>query len=374
MSPCFQGDPGPGYFAKGTAPYQSEAECNADCSQLGACCDGESCTQKSYCDCRKIPGSYFLGAGTACDSNPCPCTPLNTVCGDAWTNTTWKVDIAGVVVSCIDHLEYKATLLTSDQVNQSGICMIPNAGFAGSWQNFGCPAHNFPDYAQTLTLHACVRPDGSARYDLGLVSVTSDDKSGDAVFMAFNYTKTLSPPQATCPSEIVFTSSDVASNTFGTTNMLANLSNATFTVTRDSCSLSAATNNFCAWWCDNLGSRSQSLQEIDVRLTVRGVTSVYSLKRSLRPDSFDTQARTNVYQFIDAPFMIFLRFLNFCSDGANKYRVTISSHQWIQNVFVVSGGTSAPINVGECCPQGVEIELNGISGLSGVVGTLEVLC
>jgi hypothetical protein len=73
MSPCFQADPGDGSIAR-QGIYQSQEECETDCSQEGACCSGESCEQTTRCQCKAEDGKVFIGAGTTCESNPCPCS------------------------------------------------------------------------------------------------------------------------------------------------------------------------------------------------------------------------------------------------------------------------------------------------------------
>lgn len=73
MSPCFQGDPGPGYYPQDHAPYASQAACENGCSQLGACCSAEGCTQTNKCDCRLQDGKLWMGTGTPCFDNVCEC-------------------------------------------------------------------------------------------------------------------------------------------------------------------------------------------------------------------------------------------------------------------------------------------------------------
>lgn len=81
MSPCFQGDPPPGFLIKESGPYASQEECDDDCSILGACCTPQGCIQTTRCNCRKEDGKNWLGVGISCTPDPCDCECDLESCG-----------------------------------------------------------------------------------------------------------------------------------------------------------------------------------------------------------------------------------------------------------------------------------------------------
>ena len=72
--PCFQENPGPPYFPSNSdQAFPTQAECEESCSDVGACCRGEVCTQEKRCECEKTNNGAFQGPGVPCDPSPCPC-------------------------------------------------------------------------------------------------------------------------------------------------------------------------------------------------------------------------------------------------------------------------------------------------------------
>lgn len=99
MSPCFQGDPGPGYYPKDHGPYPSESECDEDCSQLGACCTPTGCEQRTRCDCRPEDGNSFAGIEVPCEPDPCNCFECET-CTSDYDRIT--ITLTGLPADCLN--------------------------------------------------------------------------------------------------------------------------------------------------------------------------------------------------------------------------------------------------------------------------------
>jgi hypothetical protein len=102
VSPCFEGDPGPGYTPKDHGPYQSQEECEEDCSQLGACCTPTGCEQRTRCDCRQEDGNSFAGIGVSCEEQPCECLSCENCTAD-YSKVT--LTITGLPADCLNRSE-----------------------------------------------------------------------------------------------------------------------------------------------------------------------------------------------------------------------------------------------------------------------------
>lgn len=379
MSPCFQGDPGRGFWPKDHGPYTSKEECDAECSILGACCDGESCTLKTKCECRDIPGAYFLGAGTDCNSDPCPCTPVATLCAQDWDAISWTADIVDVVLRCTPHkiTTRNNAMVSQDQINRSGICLKPSLSVEGSWVNRGCNANAFADEFPFLTLTACERSDGSVRYDLywGATNVISSDANPDLFINGFLFSKTLPSSAGTCPDEIVFTADDLASNLWAADNGVIDITGGEIRLQIQSCTL-AEPNGFCGWWCDSVGEPTQTPAEYDVEVTLPLGTATFTLYRQL---DF-VGAAADRYEFINVANSLQIiqfeaRFINDCFDAAGTYRIYFYVQFYTGTEFIICVGTSDPIAAGTCCPEGVSVPLIGAGFYEGqTLGSVNLLC
>jgi len=82
MSPCYRVPPGyPYYPDTGNVKYATEQECNNNCSELGACCRANACTQETRCQCEQNNSGSFQGLGVPCSAAPCPCVikPISSI-------------------------------------------------------------------------------------------------------------------------------------------------------------------------------------------------------------------------------------------------------------------------------------------------------
>lgn len=381
MSPCFQGDPGPGFWAKEHGPYASQEECDADCSIKGACCDGESCTLKTKCECRRTPGAYFLGVGTTCDDEPCPCTPVETLCEQDWDSITWTADITDLVVQCTPHgippglfpdNTFGRVIVSETQLNRSGLCLVANEYVGNGWTTRGCGVSAQGDDAAVLTLTACEQSDGSIRYDLFAFAASSaDEKSGDS-FNGFSFSKTLPSSTAACPDELVFTVADLSSGFFSAANGLIDITGGEIRLQMQACSLEAENGN-CGWWCDNVGARSQTPDSYDVEVTLNGQTATFSLGR-LFPAGYGISGVSNSLQLV----RLLAVFFNDCTDDLGTYRIRFTGLFYDAangNALASFVAITEPIAAGTCCPEGVELTLTAAGfGEGQTVGSLTLLC
>jgi hypothetical protein len=143
MSPCFQADPGDG-FTPGQNGYQSQEECEANCSQTGACCDNGSCSQQKKCDCKAEDGKIFFGVGSECEDTPCPCEAISSDCD--WDEyRTIKVSLHGLVDTNTDKPR-SCTLKPASELNDKEICFTREPTFSDGLRDYfvgqGCSAAN----------------------------------------------------------------------------------------------------------------------------------------------------------------------------------------------------------------------------------------
>jgi hypothetical protein len=131
MSPCFQTPPGDPYYADVSGvTYATEQDCNDHCSELGACCRGNLCSQETRCQCEQNNEGAFQGIGVPCSAAPCPCVikPIDSI---EVTITAQDVSFEGQCIWDVTLDTNCGPLRLADKKGHSSF--FPGASYAGTY-------------------------------------------------------------------------------------------------------------------------------------------------------------------------------------------------------------------------------------------------